>query len=100
MYRAANVANIRNTVLSVIRQKLCLDESIYIRNARNKLSYNNLSLMNSSIAENVPDYEILLCLSDEILSQLDSTGIILTYNCMYIKASNASWRVFFGSQTS
>ncbi len=96
MYRAANVANIHITVLSVIRQILCLDESIYIRNARNKLSYNNLSLMNSSIAENVPDYEILLCLSDEILSQLDSTGIILTYNCMYIKASNASWRVFFG----
>ena len=94
MYRAANVTNIRITVLSVIRQILCSDESIYIRNAKNK--FNDLSLMNSSIAENVPDYEVLLCLCDEILSQLDSTGIILTYNCMYIKASNASWRVFFG----
>ena len=94
MYRATNVANIRITVLSVIRQILCSDETIYIRNAEKK--FNDISLMNSSIAENVPDYEILLCLCDEILSQLDSTGVILTYNCMYIKTSNASWRVFFG----
>lgn len=95
MYSAANVADVRNRVLLTIRQLPYLDESIYIHQARNILSLDEISLMRDSVAKSVSIEEILLCLCDEILPQLGSTGIILTYNSMYIKSSKASLHVSF-----
>lgn len=96
MRRATNAADIRNTFLLMIRQLSYFDESIvYIRQERNLLSFGKLGLMRDSIAKDTPVEEVLFCMCDEVSPQLGITGIILTYNCMYIKASNASLQVSF-----
>lgn len=96
MRRATNAADIRNTFLLMIRQLSYFDESIvYIRQERNLLSFGKLGLMRDSIAKDASVEEVLFCMCDEVSPQLGITGIILTYNCMYIKASNASLQVSF-----
>ena len=96
MRRATNAADIRNTFLLMIRQLSYFDESIvYIRKERNLLSFGKLGLMRDSIAKDAPVEEVLFCMCDEVSPQLGITGVILTYNCMYIKASNASLQVSF-----